>query len=136
MLRARESTTDVFVVDPQPVDYQPLATAMAADGFVFQFATSGNEALRFSPAGSARVWLVNIELPDMTGFDLCRLVHGRRAGAVLYLVGNRYRLEDELQCRAAGKTLYVCKPPQADWVRQARCSIRIEPVCGAPAAPG
>ncbi len=138
-MRSGDMTTDVFdvfVVDPNPCQYGAMAAALAGEGFVFQFASSGHDALRLAPFGSAAFWFINLTLPDMTGYELCELIHGRRPDAVVYFVGDRYRVEDELRCRTFGRTAYVCKPPHADWVRQGKAAVRPRGHRQSPLTPG
>lgn len=132
----RNMTTDVFVVDFHPCQYDAMAAELSGEGFVFQFASSGHDALRLAPFGSAAFWLINLNLPDMTGYELCELIHGHRPGAVVYLVGDQYRVEDELRSRTLGRTAYVCKPPRADWVRQGKAVPRPMDQRRAPLTPG
>ena len=68
--------------------------------------------------GMCALWLVSVELPDMSGFELCELLCGCRRRVTVYLIGDRYSAEDELRSRTCGFAFYACKPPNTTWLAQ------------------
>jgi CheY-like chemotaxis protein len=106
---------DVLIVDSRPEDYVRLAASVAGDRFVFQFAATGQDALRLRSTSANSLWLVNAELSDMSGFELQELLQTRR-GTTVCVVSDAYRLEDELRSRCCGAAMYACKPPLAHWL--------------------
>ncbi len=103
------------VVDAQPADYVCLAPRVRAGQMDCRCVVSGAAALRIAPAVDAALWAINAELPDMSGFDLMEMMRDNLVDPSIVLVGDRYRVEDEIRCRQAGATLYFCKPLQPSW---------------------
>jgi DNA-binding response OmpR family regulator len=70
-----EST--VLVVDDEPLILEVLAENLRADDFTVITAGSGGEAIDVLAASRPDVVLLDVVLPDMSGYDVCRRVrHG------------------------------------------------------------
>jgi len=115
MLTLGAEQTHVLVVDSRPQDYLRLAAESAASGLLFQFATTGSDALKLWRIAARSIWLVNIHLPDGSGCELAAAIRARDPRSVVYLVGDHYDAAEELMVRMVGGAMYVCKPPDDDW---------------------
>ena len=113
---SRVKKPTVLVIDAMPSDYIELVASSAGDGLRFRFLQSGRAALRISRPSSVDLLIVNVHLPDMSGFDLCEMLQSQFADVPVYLVSDQYCAEDELRARSIGATLYVCKPLQPAWI--------------------
>jgi len=69
-----EST--VLVVDDEPLIVEFLAENLRADDFTVITAASGGEAIDVLGASRPDVVLLDVVLPDMSGYDVCRRVRG------------------------------------------------------------
>ena len=67
-----EST--VLVVDDEPLIVAFLAENLRADDFTVITAASGGEAIDVLAASRPDVVLLDVVLPDMSGYDVCRRV--------------------------------------------------------------
>jgi DNA-binding response OmpR family regulator len=67
-----EST--VLVVDDEPFILEFLAENLRADDYTVLTAASGGEAMDTLGASRPDVVLLDVVLPDMSGYDVCRLV--------------------------------------------------------------
>ncbi len=108
------STRTVVIVDPVVDDYNALVASRRADNSRFFFFDTGEAAVRLSAPANA-VWLINVDLPDMPGPDLTRLLRGRTDRPTVCLIGDQYDFEDELAARCCGAALYLCKPLSPQW---------------------
>jgi len=57
--------------------------------------------------------LLDVKMPDMTGYDLARLIHGRKTNRhlpIIFISGHRTDAADERIGYEAGGVDYVCKP--------------------------
>jgi DNA-binding response OmpR family regulator len=119
----------VGVVDPDRDCYDRLVSSIAASTATFRFYATGQEVLRRNGTDDVAFWLLGVELPDMRGLDLLDMVRERLDGAAICMVGDDYRIEDEVAAYRAGATLYTCKPIEASWLRE--CLFRRRRVaCG------
>ena len=107
---------DVFIVDAKPSDYAQFAASCAGDRFSFQFARCATDALRLRQTSPRVVWLINVELPDMSSYDLYETLRARGRKSTVCLVGDEYRADDEIQSRSCGAAMYACKPAQTAWL--------------------
>jgi len=69
-----EST--VLVVDDEPLILAFLAENLRADDFTVLTAANGGEAIDALAAARPDVVLLDVVLPDMSGYDVCRRVRG------------------------------------------------------------
>ena len=106
----------VVVADTKLEDYGPLVVELSERGVRVGLFSTGEEALRAAGGNAATVWLVNVNLPDMSGVGLLKLVRRRLPRASVILVGDEYSAYDELAARTAGASAYVCKPPSSAWL--------------------
>ena len=67
----------VVIVDFERADYDALLLCDGELGWPLHFLGSGREALRDARAVRSAAWLVRVELPDMTGFDLVEMLRDR-----------------------------------------------------------
>jgi CheY-like chemotaxis protein len=111
-----EPSLRVAVVDSTPQDYHGLLAAAARPGVSVHFLSSGNDSLRFSRRVPTVVWLVNTSLPDMSGFDLADMLRSIRPSALVFMIGDAYSLDDEMQALTLGLAKYLCKPLEPSWI--------------------
>ena len=106
----------IVVVDSHPNDYDAIAHSKEFGRVDFQFHRSGRSLLRDRDHDCPELCVINMNLPDMPGLDVYEMVCQRWPGVPVYLVGDDYRPEDEVQARSSGATFYFCKPLQREWL--------------------
>ncbi len=112
---------NIVIVDGQLDAYHVLQDAIPHFSQL-HLLDSGDTALQFSSGEPIRLWLINIHLPDMSGFELYRMLQPRYPTARIVLVGDVYRAEEERQARTWGAAGYLCKPPQSWWLDSSQYS--------------
>ena len=127
MDKITNTTSDVVVVDPQPQDYETLVLGASQWNLRIRLFTSGDEAIRAPTALFDGLWVVNMQLPDMSGVDLLLLVRERDPNAAVFLVGDSYDHEDEISARSSGSTAYICKPVHPAWLSSVRPRMGAKP---------
>jgi CheY-like chemotaxis protein len=106
----------VAIADSAPEDYDALLAAAGTPGVSIHFLSSGNDSLRFAKRCHAGLWVINTRLPDMSGFDLAEMLRAVRPSALVFMIADEYRLDDEVQALTLGLTKYLCKPLDPAWV--------------------
>jgi DNA-binding response OmpR family regulator len=81
-----------------------------------QFVRSARAALRVDPALDPDLWIINMDLPDMSGLDLYPMIRSRFPGVPIYLVANQHTTDNEIRARSSGATMYFSKPLQSEWL--------------------
>ena len=80
------------------------------------FLSRGSDAIRFGQGWLVNLWLIATDLPDMSGFDLAQMLRHRKPGVRIFIVGNEYDVEDEIETLSLGLTKYLCKPLDDSWI--------------------
>ena len=104
------------IVDPTPQDYLALADAAHQHHIQVKFIETARAALRIVPAERIDVWMIYVQLPEISGFDLHDMLAERFPWALLVLVDEQHSDERERIARTGGVKLYLCKPPQTWWL--------------------
>jgi adenylate cyclase len=76
----------VLVVDDTAVNVKLLADLLGAKGYAVITASSGKEALDKIDAESPYIVLLDVMMPGMTGYDVCKKLRENRATAMLPVV--------------------------------------------------
>lgn len=111
-----QRTLTVCVVDPQADDYLNWDSLAQADKVRLQFVATAEDALRLAHATAVDLWVINTELPKISGLELCSMLRDRAARTAMYLVADRYSPATERAAWAAGATLFGCKPEHEVWL--------------------
>jgi DNA-binding response OmpR family regulator len=112
---ATTSRIKVCVVDTDFGDYRALLAERKLRGVEWELVTSGREALRQMHRDTITLWVINVHLPDMNGAELCQMIKSQSPSAVVYLLTDEYRPEDERAAWLAGAALFRPKPIDPAW---------------------
>jgi DNA-binding response OmpR family regulator len=66
----------LIVVDDVPANLHVLRQILEPEGFRILVATSGGGALNIARKASPNLVLLDVMMPELDGFDTCRLLHG------------------------------------------------------------
>jgi len=99
----------VLVVEDESTVAATLVQGMRAEGFAVYLATRGEEGVRLAFADPPDAIVLDLTLPDRSGFEVLEQIQGRCAAPVLVLTG-RLELGDRLRCFELGAADYVAKP--------------------------
>ena len=122
----------VLFVEDDPDQRELLQLALSETGAEILAARDGAEAIRFASKRSFDVCLLDLNLPDISGYDLCQRlleIHGERRPVLIALTGFG-RPEDESRVTAAGFDHHIVKPPNIAMLQKlilAADSLRSEP---------
>ena len=122
MVRSLRSQSHIVVADARPNDYRDLSLLAGEYGWHVHFLTNGRAAIQFARPSCADLWMVNVRLPEMSGFDLLEILRERAAGTPVFVVGDHYNPEDERRACRHGAALYLCK----DATRSIDCKSLLE----------
>ena len=76
----------LLVVDDTPVNLKLLADLLVAKGYAVELATSGPEALKRLEGDSVDLVLLDVMMPGMSGYEVCRKIRDNPATAMLPVV--------------------------------------------------
>ena len=100
------------MVDDFPGCAASICHTLSARGYDCRAATSGRDALAVVDAFTPDVAILDLDLPDMDGCSLARMIRARPVTACVHLVAlsGWDRPEHRDRAHAAGFELYVVKP--------------------------
>ena len=117
----------MLLVEDEESITAPLATALAREGFDAAVARTAAEALERARADEPDVVLLDVMLPDGSGFDVCREIR-RTSQVPIIMVTARGEEADRIVGLELGADDYVTKPFSA---REVTARIRAVPADGA-----
>jgi len=110
----------VLVVDDYPDSAETASMLLAIYGHECRTAITGQGALEEAAAFDPHIVILDIGLPDMSGYEVARALRARAAGRPLYLaaVTGWGQPEDRVQAFAAGFDQHILKPTNAAKILQ------------------
>jgi signal transduction histidine kinase len=102
----------ILVVDDVADNVQFLAARLRGKGFQVSAASNGNDALRAVELKPPDLILLDVQMPDMDGFEVCRRLKSRKETSpipVIFLTA-RTDVEDIVEGLTLGAVDYVTKP--------------------------
>jgi PleD family two-component response regulator len=105
----------IAVVDQQLNDYADFRYSIQKSFICWEFASTGQEALRLARKRFIDLWMINVALPDMSGLDLCSMLKDE-LDSIIYIITDHYTEEMEREARIRGATMFECKPARAEWI--------------------
>jgi DNA-binding response OmpR family regulator len=94
-------TQTILVADGERSARNGLGDVLARDGYVVREATSGREALAMTRADPPQLVLLDLALPDMSGYLVCRVLrdeYGNTVPIILLSNGRKDTLERTPGC--------------------------------------
>lgn len=119
----------ILAVDDQPDVLRLLALELSASPFKIVQAITGAEALGACRKEAFEGILMDVSLPDMTGFDACRRIHATPLNGntpLIYLSGSKVGEESMVEGLEAGGVDYLTKPcPFPELLAKLRMMVRL-----------
>ena len=114
----------VLLVEDEPSITEPLAEALDRDGFETQIATSAAESLELAARVEPDLVLLDLMLPDGSGFDVCRELR-RNSDVPIIMLTARGEEADRIVGLELGADDYVVKPFSArELIARVRAVLR------------
>ncbi len=117
----------ILVVDDDPQIRRVLKVTLAGQGFEVEDARNGEEALERLRSHRVDLVLLDINMPGMSGLDICRSVRAGSEVAVIMLTV-RDEEADTVEALDAGADDYVTKPfKPSELLARIRAALRRSP---------
>lgn len=119
----------ILVVDDIPKNVKLLADVLAARGYRVSTSASGEEALQSIASDPPDLVLLDVMMPGLSGYDVCRSIRGDPAHAVLpiVLVTALDPAQERVKGLEAGADDFLSKPiHQAELMARVRSLLRIK----------
>ncbi|MGE9267967.1 MAG: two-component system response regulator CreB [Verrucomicrobiales bacterium] len=99
----------ILLVEDEPAIADTLIYALESENFSVRHVATAREALEASSEQAPDFFILDIGLPDMTGFDLCRQVRATHSQPILFLTARDSEI-DQILGLELGADDYVTKP--------------------------
>ena len=108
----------ILVVEDESSVARGIEYGLKAEGYSVLIAATGKKALEIARSGKPQLILLDIRLPDLSGFDLAEMLGAGISEGLAFLVADEYRAADEIRALELDRTNYFCKPLDASWLCQ------------------
>src|SRR5690606_40267035 len=99
----------ILIADDEPAIADTLLYALRSEGLQAEHCLLGREALERVRAGGVDVLVLDVGLPDIGGFDVCRQVRAFSEVPVIFLTARGEEIDRVLGLELGGDD-YVAKP--------------------------
>jgi DNA-binding response OmpR family regulator len=99
----------ILVVEDDPRISDVLDYALKADGYEVQTAQRGKEAIELAKIGAPGLIVLDVGLPDVDGFEVCRVVRGFSDVPIIFLTSRSDEIDRVVGLELGGDD-YVVKP--------------------------
>ena len=106
---ATEAATRILIVEDEPAIADTLAFALSGEGFATEWRSLGREALAAVNDGGFDLVILDVGLPDIGGFDVCRELRRHSDVPVIFLTARSDEI-DRIVGLELGADDYVAKP--------------------------
>ena len=108
------SGNEVLLVDDNPENLRLLSEMLSDNGYGVRSARSGLSALKYLEQNSPHVILLDIKMPDMDGFEVCRQIKANKKINLIPIIfiSALADIEDKVAAFSVGGVDYITKPFQ------------------------
>jgi len=110
-MKKRKDNEKILIVDDDPVNID-IIKEILGDKYYYKVAFSGTEALEIAENFHADVILLDIMMPDIDGYEVCKRcrANDKLSLTKIILISAKQMLEDRLEGYRAGADDYLTKP--------------------------
>ena len=103
----------ILVVDDDPMMHQILKATIQAEGYEFLLSPNGKGALAIAIAEKPDLIILDVNMPDMNGMEVCRAIKSEPAAKkipVIMLTGEAREIVSRVEGLDLGAEDYLFKP--------------------------
>ncbi|HLO30929.1 MAG TPA: response regulator transcription factor [Anaerolineales bacterium] len=104
------SQSQILIVEDEPVVARSLQAGLSREGFAVTWKSTGGEGVEYARQASPHLVLLDIRLPDGSGFDFCRQMRQMGLRQPVIMLTARYDEMDKVLGLEMGADDYVTKP--------------------------
>jgi twitching motility two-component system response regulator PilH len=106
----------ILIVDDSPMEVANLRTLLQDAGYDTVTASNGREAVAKAMAEAPALILMDVVMPDMDGYEACRLLKAAPATRAIpvVIVSSKNQKADQLWASMQGAKTLIGKPPKSE----------------------
>ncbi|OWA36942.1 DNA-binding response regulator [Saccharibacillus sp. O16] len=105
-----EKGVKILLVDDEPHILQFLELGLVGEGYEIRTAENGMEALREAELFRPHIVILDIMMPEVNGFDVCRRLKENGSNVAVIMLSAKDAVEDRVAGLTLGADDYVIKP--------------------------
>lgn len=107
---AGEKKVKILLADDEPTILQFLDLGLTGEGYEVRLAANGAEALREAEQFRPHIVILDIMMPEMNGFDVCRRLKEHGDNVAIIMLSAKDAVEDRVTGLTLGADDYLVKP--------------------------
>ncbi|WP_439593601.1 response regulator transcription factor [Microbacterium sp.] len=100
----------ILTVEDEPEMADLIARGLRGEGYVVDVVTNGVDAISLATDGSYDIAILDVMLPGMSGFEICRWLRRQHEGLAILMLTARDAVDDRVRGLDAGADDYLVKP--------------------------
>ncbi len=100
----------ILIVEDEPEMADLLARGLRGEGYLVHTADNGADAISYATDGGCDIAVLDVMLPGMSGFEVCRWLRRQNPGLAILLLTARDAVDDRVKGLDAGADDYLTKP--------------------------
>lgn len=100
----------ILIVEDDERTYEPVTSDLRRQLYAVEVATDGWTALEYAQANVYDVIVLDIMLPGIDGFEICRRLRAARVDAMILMLTAKDTVQDKVRALDAGADDYLVKP--------------------------
>ncbi len=105
-----EQRPRILIIEDEPIILEFLQVGLTYEGYDPISSRTGREGLRRASKGDVDLLILDIMLPDMEGFEICRRLRELGAGLPILMLTAKKEVDDRVEGLDAGADDYLTKP--------------------------
>jgi len=112
MLQTTNNDSTILIIDDNPVNLRVLGSMLEQAGFRVRLANNGNIALQSTNLAPPDLILLDIRMPEMDGYEVCRRLKANEATCMIpvIFISALHETADKVAAFKAGGRDYISKP--------------------------
>ncbi len=112
-----EKGYNILVVDDDLIECNSIAELLKHEGYYVESASDGEIASRKLVQGSFDIVITDIKMPELTGFDLLKLIKKKHPETLVIMITGYGQIEDAVTAIKHGAFDYITKPFNDNTIR-------------------
>lgn len=100
----------ILIVEDEPEMADLLARGLRGEGYLVDVAGNGADAITLAARGGYDIAVLDVMLPGMSGFEVCRWLRRQNGALAIILLTARDAVDDRVKGLDAGADDYLTKP--------------------------
>lgn len=105
-----KKTFEILLVEDDPAVGESLKAGLTREGFIVHWKVQGQDAIRFAQEHPTDLMILDVRLPDISGFDVCRRIREMKMRQPILMLTVRDAETDKVLGLEMGADDYITKP--------------------------